>query len=1262
MPFRSPLHTRLTRLRADLSTGAVPANASPHLVRTAQVWEGIDRVALEPVPKDNIERLCALVSDCAGGMVQTRMGLAAVLETLSTAHGSDLQRIDRALAGFSGLDNLDFFRACFLALSTEADRVREGGDLVPRQIARKIADAIEQNVREDIYAGLDRDWVGFVFSRTPLPEGLRMVRPLRDNLTSFLKDLHAKGDPEELFRTAPTRESADAVVQIREKEPLRAWMDTIPETGIKDNARSVLVAALVEVDRLEEAFEYLEEVRSDGVRVTAAQGGLEACLAQRREEDARVFLSRLPPGDATLKGRVAIVRAGLYQTGELKAAAGEMECIQEEVVLDCGGDLRDWQMLLAGEPALSITYGTLRNLADGWSAVFFAQLQLGEFWDALKTTQRVHHHRRQAELLWNVFIAVQRKLMPADAIRVAREAVRIAEESNCREHEIWVVSSAAEFLAREGSKASFDAALALVAEKFEAADAYVSEYHAQNVLKVFVSCPPCDLDLEGTAAMAQKILKPDERATCMRAVALHAALEGNWEQSGRLMRRAKRVLQKTLPEKGKKSFTNERASDEDVKPGVPEFLRWLRSGAKAVQGDADVAFWFSEAFALAQSLGECQLEAVYGVARLLIDTAPFCGQTELYQRILEQMHAPSEYARGVPVYMSELKRRIDEARWSPALEALDKVHCSIEENPPSMDDVSIKLSSSPHPRLIQKHFGKLLNSMRVERIPTSRCFLSSFLETAAQRVLHPKDKRVVDALFEAASGMTWNGSLGAFACLMHVHAMKHGDTPDARMVAVEARAFAERTQALAEYEKLLSEEMPSAGGGPREKGGVKIEQRIRELDFEAAFALATAQSGITRQHCATELFEKALAIGDRELFLRVFELAEAVFCSSCSHQEQSLPVQYAIPWFELLGRFPHVPERRQLLGRIWDWFSLLEFSEREEMVAHWAGKMAAAGQTERALQEVENLKSADRRAHGFMEIALACGLARGEARALVIFGLFLDAFNRTVGVESSPFGSCLALQRACMEFAKAGAHGRLLEIIEEGKKLFCGKCDFFHTRFALGIMLGALAEAGRTDQWGSLLDAVLLSGKLSGWTWFEFSYLLDAVTGHQPSLQQNFTQQQRLVFLEKLFEMARMAKVSLKTTEASVLQVCLQGAEDTWQLIHRFEELSDCSPDVVTGMLKRDPLRPELWLDSPEIPAEPMLRWIASLCPYSDVAAVVFVEHVSARFLQQNDWAALKALAGGCSVIDLSWIEKLADAVLETGRSETNAHGPRRSP
>ena len=131
-----------------------------------------------------------------------------------------------------------------------------------------------------------------------------------------------------------------------------------------------------------------------------------------------------------------------------------------------------------------------------------------------------------------------------------------------------------------------------------------------------------------------------------------------------------------------------------------------------------------------------------------------------------------------------------------------------------------------------------------------------------------------------------------------------------------------------------------------------------------------------------------------------------------------------------------------------------------------------------------------------------------------------------------------------------GAHGRLLEIIEEGKKLFCGKCDFFHTRFALEIMLVTLAAAGRTDKWGGLLDAILQSGKVSGWNWFDFSYLLDAVKGHPPSLQQNFTQQQRLVFLEKLFEMARMAKVSLKTTGASVLQVCLQGAEDTWQLIH----------------------------------------------------------------------------------------------------------------
>jgi hypothetical protein len=201
-------------------------------------------------------------------------------------------------------------------------------------------------------------------------------------------------------------------------------------------------------------------------------------------------------------------------------------------------------------------------------------------------------------------------------------------------------------------------------------------------------------------------------------------------------------------------------------------------------------------------------------------------------------------------------------------------------------------------------------------------------------------------------------------------------------------------------------------------------------------------------------------------------------------------------------------------------------------------------------------------------------------------------------------------------------------------------------------MMSALALAGHTDRWGDLFDAILQSEMLRGWDWFQFSYLVDNILKHRPRLHACFTQQQRLVFLEKLFEMARVANVALASTEAKVLDVCLQGAEDPQQIISRFEELSECSPDVVKELLKCDPLRAEEQDNLDKIPDEPMLRWIASLCPYSDEAALAFVEHVAAGFLQQNDWAALKELAVECSSIDLSWMEKLADAVLESERSE----------
>ncbi len=134
--------------------------------------------------------------------------------------------------------------------------------------------------------------------------------------------------------------------------------------------------------------------------------------------------------------------------------------------------------------------------------------------------------------------------------------------------------------------------------------------------------------------------------------------------------------------------------------------------------------------------------------------------------------------------------------------------------------------------------------------------------------------------------------------------------------------------------------------------------------------------------------------------------------------------------------------------------------------------------------------------------------------------------------------------------------------------------------------------------------------------------------------------------------MARVANVALASTEAMVLDVCLQGAESPLQIISRFEQLSECSSDVVKALLKCDPLRAEEQDNLDEIPNEPMLRWIASLCPDSDEAALASVEHVAAGFLQQNDWTALKALAVECSSIDLSWMEKLADAVLESKRSK----------
>lgn len=1238
---KPPLHAPLHRLRAELRAGTVPDNTPAHLLRSAQAWEELDRAAHDPDPGSDPVRLCARVVDCAYALIQARPQIGSVLATLADAADADLERIDRALSAFDGLDSPDLVNACFLALSTEAERAWKSGALMPRVIACKIADAMAANVQGEAHGKIDRPWMRFVFSRTPVAEAVRIARLLRENPADLLESPRAMEDPEILFCAAPTVESARAIVATRDGKALRNWVDALPDDGTKDKVRAVLVPALAEEDRVEEALFFWEEIRSEQLRSIAAEEALEACAARLREADALGFLSRLPQGKAVLRGRLLLLRHRLHASGDSQSAIAEMNAIEQEISAACGGNLRDWRMLASGASGHLISFSTVRYLSEAWLAVVLQQRRDRQFFEALKTAERMHDLMLRAGIVWRVLAAAQRMVSAEDALSMAQKVVRMGEESDCREHALRMLDYATAFLAREGSRGALNAALKLVAEKLAAADASARDNRTEAILVLFVQCPPHELSFKETAAVMERIHKPASRASCLRALALHAALDGDWDESGRLMHRAEEVPQpqnEATPEAG--------SSTAEPKPGIPEFLNWMRNKEKAVGGEADTHFWFSEAFALAQSLHELQEQALYAVGRLLIESPHFAGQQDLYARLLLKLQDPHRPDSGL-FYVRELRRLLATARWSPSLESLREIQSTAELNPPSYEEASPIDPSPPHPRLIQKHFRALLNRLEPDNDPDHSHFFTMFLRKSAEHVLHPIHEPVVDALFEAARQISNTPSQGAFAARLHGLARKPGDTPAARRVAAAARTFAEQTGALPEYESHLPGELPPEAGGHAGEPEISLEKRIRNLDFETAFSLVAAEeAAMTRLGCATELFEKALALGDRHFFSRVFDLAEAAFIAACTQHGTELPVEFSTPWFGLLGRLPHVADRVQLLGRMETWFRLLGFHDREEMLSAWVAQMVAAGQVDRALRAVETLKSADKRAHGFMEIALARGLTRGDVLAEEMFEKFLEAFHHTIAVEPYPLGACLALKRAAEGFVETGNPEGLRKILDEGKKLFRGKCGPFSARRLLEDTLVTLAGAGRTDLWAEVLESCLQSGQMQNWTWSEFSYLLEHMWKHRSLLPRRLTQAQRVVFLEKVFAMAERAGVSMKTKEALLLHICLHGAEDPRRLIHRFADLSDCSPEVVEGLLGRNLLYANPSEDTPPPPDPALLCWIASLCPYSGKTARLFFEHLAGRNLEANNWSTLQKLAAECSALNTDWLEKLALAVL----------------
>jgi S-formylglutathione hydrolase FrmB len=116
-------------------------------------------------------------------------------------------------------------------------------------------------------------------------------------------------------------------------------------------------------------------------------------------------------------------------------------------------------------------------------------------------------------------------------------------------------------------------------------------------------------------------------------------------------------------------------------------------------------------------------------------------------------------------------------------------------------------------------------------------------------------------------------------------------------------------------------------------------------------------------------------------------------------------------------------------------------------------------------------------------------------------------------------------------------------------------------------------------------------------------------------------------------------------TEARLLQICLSQSEDIPQIQERFEAVSSCSPELVESLLGQSlALRPDQ--DLPATPDDQMLRWLANLCPYSEAAAHQLIGHVADRYLHENDWSALLALAKECHSLDLGWLKNIAEAVL----------------
>ena len=1168
--------------------------------------------------------------------------MAAALERLTQAPAKDLGRMERALADFCGLDPLEYYRACQLAIWTEADRVRPNRGRIPQVIAQQVADAVEHNVPPDLHVGGFSGWEPYVLAHVPLPEGLRMVQVASDrtDTTGLLRSLHPEEHSDSPSGESPTPKGAGLAIQERDRGSLRAWVSTLPgNEAFKDRWLRVLVPALAEADRLEEALEYLEEIGSQSVREAAVCTAISLCAEAGYDTVVQAFLSHLAPGANRVRCRVKLMCARLRLSGEVAAAAAEMEAIEGEVESKQGGEEcaegKSHLVWLNRGFSLEVRH----ELAVGWWDVVWARLDVGQFWEALDAAKHVFSQLRRSNCMMGIFAEAQRRVSGDEVLRLAKAVLRAAEEFDSFDHTEAVLRRTIEFLARSGSPAALQLALSFIEAKMPHATSSIRDEHRQNALRIFASSPPNELSWEETAAVGNGISSAAIRADCLYALALHAAVEDEWDQCERLERTAKRIMETVDPESTEAQLSGGFGEIEE-KPGIPEMLRWIRSRRYSEEVQSEPNQWFSEAIALATSLRHFPEVALYGVGRLLIESPPFPERGDLYRETLKQLKSVSGFF-DTSLFRNELSLRAENAFWDP----LDAELPAPEEHQKMRTSESGGDADAPHPRLLRKKFDAALAQIE-ERREAAR-FVSNFLKKAVSRILHPIRKPVAEALFEAARRIRSTHTKIQFLAMVHALAMEQGDTTEARWVAEAARCFAREAEVLSEYETEVNKRLLVEAGGEAQPRKDELKEGAAAPDFEAAFVELEAAPDVWR---AISLFNKALATGDSQLFFRAFELAEEGFAIETSHGRYSMIFESVSDWPRLIGKLSSRADRAYLLRRMWNWYDWFRLQDNDcgiLFVPSWAGQMAAVGEINLALETVERLRYLEHRANGYAEVAIGCGLTRGDARGAELFARFVNVAKELAATEEHQCGADLGVRRIAMVCAEEGDHHHLLEVVALGMEMLrSNKPGDAHFCLLLHL-LEALSLANRTDAWGELLDCLIQSEQTTRWHSGQMSsvvYSLWKDCRHDPKA---FRLSDRLGFLERFCVMMAAVRPVKQWghNEARLLQICLSQSEDIPQIQERFEAVSSCSPEVVESLLGQSlALRPDQ--DLPAAPDDQMLRWLANLCPYSEAAAHHLIGHVADRCLHENNWSALLTLAEECHSLDLDWLKNIAEAVL----------------